>query len=128
VRAFFGRFSTHPFWDNHMLSVSRLVDWLTLLDISVQRVDYACFQLPFNKPILTRFFSRLERALTARGLAFSAGIYVVAAKNEYIPVTPIKPRWPLVRAELSSAAENGYCNDSLKVECDKQNKTDTGMI
>jgi SAM-dependent methyltransferase len=112
-----GRFVEHDFWNNHALSVRKLVDWLTLLDISVSEVKYGYFKPPFTRDILPLMFARLESFLGSKRVTFGAGIYILIAKNEYVPVTPIKPNWRAVKPGFSGAVKGaGYCSDSIHIK------------
>lgn len=79
-------------WHNRFVSVSRLYDWLTLLDFSIKSIDYRFYTPPFkNRSWLSRF-SLLDR-LGSRFAPLTGGVYVVIAKKDVSPMTPIRQRW-----------------------------------
>ena len=112
IVSLWGRVSKHKFWDNRMLSVSRLIDWLTLLDISAKKIEYTFFKLPINKVFLAAFFQRVDSFLSTKRVSIGAGIYMIHAKNEYLTVTPIRPAWDTSNARFSSAVKGEYCSKS----------------
>ncbi|NRA41223.1 MAG: methyltransferase domain-containing protein [Pseudomonadales bacterium] len=100
--SFFGNLSGHAFWNNRLLSARRLADWLTLLDLSVQQVNYGYYRLPIKTHLLRGVSSRLEQLLQKRQPSLGAGFYSLLAKNEYAALTPHKPRWHKQRPMMLS--------------------------
>lgn len=87
----FGRFRRKSPWNNRLLALPRLADWLTLLGFSIQSVHYGFYKLPLNRPCVKKP-SWLERLLNYLQLPFG-GFYLVLAKKEVSTITPIKPKW-----------------------------------
>lgn len=94
-------------WNGRFISHHRVSDWLKLLELHVDKVEYGLHFLP----------SRWRKALTSTdqstdiGARFRSpfgGAYLVISTKQVLPVTPIMPRWrPLrPRATVLPAAEN----------------------
>lgn len=87
-------------WCGHFLSYPRLNDWLALLGFGVERVDV----MEFRPPTRHAQLDWLER--TGRQVwPMFAGVYAVRAVKRVARVTPLKPRWPRLRAVGSRAIE-----------------------
>lgn len=87
----FGRFRGKTQWNNRLLALPRLADWLTLLGFTVQSVHYGFYQLPLNRQG-ARTISWLEKVLRYLQLPFG-GFYTVLARKEVSTLTPVKTRW-----------------------------------
>ncbi len=114
LRAFLGRLSRHVFWNQSLLSVSRLSDWLSLLDISVKNTEYAHFKLLLNRRFYRQLFDRLDELLRIHGLSLGAATYLLHAKNEYVPLTPIKLNRLRPSNGFLVGAKGGLCSDTVK--------------
>ncbi len=79
-------------WQNHLLSARRLVDWLTLLDFTVNDVNYLFFAPPVNSPGTLSRCEHLERGGRRWNLPVG-GCYVIHAIKEVVTATPIRPFW-----------------------------------
>jgi SAM-dependent methyltransferase len=86
----FGRFRGKTHWNNRLLTLPRLADWLTLLGFSVQSIHYGFYRLPLNRSCVKKP-SWIGRLLHYLQLPFG-GFYLVLAKKEVSTLTPIKPR------------------------------------
>ncbi len=87
----FGRFRGKTLWNNRLLALPRLADWLTLLGFTVQSVHYGCYKLPINRSCVQKT-SWIERFLHYLQLPFG-GFYLVLAKKEVSTLTPVKQKW-----------------------------------
>ena len=87
-------------WCGHFLSYPRLNDWLALLGFGVERIDV----MEFRPPTRHAQLDWLERT-GRRAWPMFAGVYVVRAVKRVARVTPLKPRWPQLRAAGSRAIE-----------------------
>ncbi len=79
-------------WQHNLLGIRRLADWLTLMDFSVQSVQYGYYKSPANTRILPKFFNKIAAAFHRLQLP-CGGYYIVLAKKEVMPLTPVKQRW-----------------------------------
>ena len=87
-----GRLRPISVWKNHLLSIPRLADWLVLMDLKVQSVQYGHYKPPVCSNKFTSKFAKLEQFLTFLQLPFGS-FYVLVAKKEVSTITPIKPKW-----------------------------------
>jgi SAM-dependent methyltransferase len=88
----FGQYRGKTVWNNRLLSLSRVADWLTLLNFSVQSAHYGFYKLPINKLCLRKHPSWWQKIVNFLQLPFG-GCYVLLAKKEVSTLTPIKPKW-----------------------------------
>src|SRR5690606_29857914 len=79
-------------WEGAMLSLLRVADWLTLLEFQVEFTRYGVYALPFNSPALIRYSSKLDN-LAMRVNWPTGGIYVISARKQVLPLTPIQTSW-----------------------------------
>lgn len=86
---------TLPPWNARYLTSSRVSDWLKLLDFRIEQITHGGFLLPFNSPRLLNTAPRLEGLGRSLALPMGAVYFIVAAKDS-MPVTPIRPRWPII--------------------------------
>lgn len=98
LHSIFGRVKRSGIWQNHLLSVQRLADWLTLMDFQVQSVQYGFYKPLINLPFGNKLFSRYDQLMTRFQLPLG-GFYVMVAKKEVSRLTPIKPRWRSQRSK-----------------------------
>ena len=99
-------------WKNHMLSTKRLADWLTLMDFSVQAINFGAYLPPSNKAQTNNFLSSINNGLQRLQAPFG-GYYVVLAKKETSRLTPIKSHWkkgqkmiPVMESSLYASKKN----------------------
>lgn len=79
-------------WTGDMLSPLRVADWLKLLDFQVEYTRYGVYALPFNSPGLIRYSSFLDGPAERLNWP-TGGIYVISAKKQVLPLTPIQATW-----------------------------------
>lgn len=79
-------------WQGGMLSPLRVADWLKLLDFQVEYTRYGVYTLPINSPGVIRYSSLLD-GLAERVNWPTGGIYVISAKKQVLPLTPIQASW-----------------------------------
>ncbi|MBN4053728.1 class I SAM-dependent methyltransferase [Haliea sp. AH-315-K21] len=79
-------------WKSNLLSSMRLSDWLKLLDFKIEQVHYGLYSLPINNPSLIRYSSFMGK-LAQRLNWPTGGIYVISAKKQALPMTPIREPW-----------------------------------
>lgn len=94
-------------WRGRFISKGRLTDWLQLLDLQIDRVNYGLHFLPLKFNRLLRHASRFEK-LGNRLASPLGGAYIVLCVKQVAPITPILPRWRTLptRATVIPAAEN----------------------
>jgi len=94
-------------WSGRFISHRRVADWLKLLELHVEKVDYGLHFLP----------SRWRKGLAEAGEDDNrvdglrspfGGAYLVISTKQVLPITPILPRWRTLRprATVMPAAEN----------------------
>ncbi len=82
-------------WQSNLLSSRRLTDWLNLLDYRVEQVQFGLYSLPINSPGLIKYSSMMDKM--ARRLNWPTGaIYVISAKKQALPMTPIREPWKAI--------------------------------
>ena len=88
------KFDKSP-WKSNLLSNKRLNDWLKLLDFKIEQMHYGLYSLPFNSPDLIRYSSFMSK-LAQRLNWPTGGIYVISAKKQAFPMTPIREPWKAI--------------------------------
>ena len=79
-------------WQGRLLSTLRITDWLKLLDFQVEQVRYGAYSLPINSPGVIRYSSLLDKLATRLNWP-TGGIYMIAARKQVLPLTPIQTSW-----------------------------------
>ncbi len=79
-------------WGGRLISVSRMKDWLSLLDFEIEKVKYFFFSPPLSNIKLLKKFLPLER-LGKYCYPIFGGIYIVVAKKRIAPLTPVRMKW-----------------------------------
>ena len=86
-------------WQNHLLGIRRLADWLTFMDFTVQSVQYGYYQPPLNGKLMHKL-SSMERLFNRWQLPFG-GFYMLVARKDESRLTPVKTRrLPVPRARI----------------------------
>ena len=79
-------------WNASLLGSVRLTDWLALLDFQVEKIRYAGYFMPINSPGAIRYSGWLEPL--ARRLNWPTGaVYIITARKQVMPLTPIQLKW-----------------------------------
>jgi SAM-dependent methyltransferase len=86
---------TQPPWNARYLSCSRVSDWLKLLDFQIEKVSHGGYLLPFDRPSVLGSAERFEQWGRRFSLPVGA-IYFIVASKDSLPITPIRPRWPII--------------------------------
>ncbi len=79
-------------WNAHQLTALRVTDWLKLLEFQIESIHYGLYCLPFNKPRLIRY-SAFGGKLAGRMNWPTGAVYVISAKKQVAPLTPIHTEW-----------------------------------
>ena len=93
-------------WQNHLIGIRRLADWLTFMDFTVQSVQYGYYQLPSGGP-MTQSLASLEQMLNRWQLPFG-GFFMVVARKDVSRLTPVKSRRRLQARSLLPLMEPSY--------------------
>ncbi|CAA0121746.1 Uncharacterised protein [BD1-7 clade bacterium] len=101
------RLSKSRVWQNHPVTVRRLVDWLTLMDFSVQKVHYGFYMPPVKWMNKSRLCRGLNRRLTQSQWP-TGGFYAVLAKKEVAPLTPRRMKWQKVSSIIPQLEPSLY--------------------
>ena len=100
-------------WSGHLISVSRMKDWLSLLDFEIEKVKYFFFSPPLSNVKLLKKFLPLER-LGKYCYPIFGGLYIVVAKKRVAPLTPIRMKWQqkqnLLGTEFVKPTSRGIVN------------------
>ena len=94
-------------WSGRFISHHRVSDWLKLLELHVEKVDYSLHFLPSRwRKVLTS--KPASEELDGRFKSPFGGAYLIIGTKQVLPITPILPKWrPLrPRATVMPAAEN----------------------
>jgi SAM-dependent methyltransferase len=79
-------------WNASPLSARRLTDWLKLLDFQVDQVHHGAYALPVNSERSIRWSGWME-AVASRMNWPTGGYYIIHARKQVIPLTPVQRRW-----------------------------------
>lgn len=85
-------FNNRPRWRFQYLRLGRLLDWLTLLDMEPIAVHKGFYRPPFPQEGAIKHLHWIERWGKRLHLPWG-GFYMVVARKDHIPLTPIKPAW-----------------------------------
>ena len=94
-------------WRGRFISKGRLSDWLQLLDLQIDSVNYGLHFLPLNFSRLLKYAKRMERFGSKIKSPFG-GAYFILCVNQVAPITPILSKWRPIRARATviPVAEN----------------------
>lgn len=94
-------------WRGRFIGRGRLTDWLQLLDLHIDKVEYGLHFPPTRIRRLLKYATRFER-LGKRLSSPLGGAYFVLCVKQVATMTPIIPRWQAIpsRASVIPAAEN----------------------
>lgn len=101
-------------WKASLLGTHRLVDWLKLLEFQVEELRYGGYVLPVNEERCLRWTGRLA-PLASRLNWPTGGFYVIHARKQVIPLTPVQKRWrglPVPGLSLPLAEPAGQAHHS----------------
>jgi SAM-dependent methyltransferase len=82
----------YPPWCGRFFSVNRVRDWLALLGFDVESVQSFWHYPPLTAVGLLKQTEFLER-WGQRWWPFLGAAYLIVARKQVIPLTPVKPRW-----------------------------------
>jgi SAM-dependent methyltransferase len=79
-------------WCGHYLTITRLKDWLALLDFEVVQTRHYFYRPPFKHSRILQRLRFLER-VGRRLWPILGGGYLMVARKRVVTLTPIRPRW-----------------------------------
>ena len=102
-------FRVKPPWHGRFILPRRLMDWLNLLNFTIDRAQYCIYGPP------TAGTTRPETGSFPRGLARKSNwpfgaVYVIVARKQVGTITPIRPLWPAARAFGPPGSLTQTCN------------------
>jgi len=88
-------------WSGHFYGLSRIRDWLTLLELELITVRRLFYRPPLRSPRALERLAALE-PLGRHAWPFLGGAYVLVAKKRVIPLTSSRVRWRAQRSMIAS--------------------------
>lgn len=85
-------FSKSPRWRFQYLRLGRLLDWLALVDMEPIAVYKGFFRPPLGQENAIKHLQWVERWGKRLRLPWG-GFYLIVARKDHIPLTPVKPAW-----------------------------------
>lgn len=89
-------FTAKPRWRFQYLRKGRLLDWLALVDMEAVAVYQGFYRPPVPNEGAMKYLQWLDRWGKRLRLPWG-GFYLVVARKDHIPLTPIKPAWQQYR-------------------------------
>ena len=90
-----------PPWSGKFIPLSRIKDWLSLLDFEVVETDHFYFRPPLKNTRMMNSLLFLEK-MGKYLWPILGGVYIVVAKKRVVPLTPIKLEWHKRRRLIAS--------------------------
>ena len=101
-------------WRGRFLSKKRLGDWLQLLNLQIDSVDYGLHFLPLKFASLLRRAEKVER-LCRKLHSPLGGAYFVLCVKQVPTITPAMPKWRPLRSPATRTAIPAAENIRLKI-------------
>ena len=97
----------HIPWRGRFISKRRLSDWLQLLNLQIDSIDYGLHFLPVKFTGLLKQAQKFEK-VGKRFRSPLGGAYFIMCEKRVAPITPIVPKWQPLRTPVTviPAAEN----------------------
>ena len=94
-------------WRGRFISRKRISDWLQLLELDIESVDYGVHFLPLKFSRLLRYADKIEKFGASIKSPFGGAYFILCVKQR-VPLTPVLPKWRALRsrATVIPAAEN----------------------
>lgn len=106
-----------PPWTAHYIGMTRLRDWLTLLDFEIIKTEKFYYRPPLENTSIMHKLQFMEQ-LGRYCWSFFGGVYMLVAKKRVISLTPIKLQWQTRRRMIASGLiEPSARNTSLENDC-----------
>lgn len=89
-----GRAREYP-WCGDFFTLTRIRDWLALLDFEIDNIEMSCQILPFSNPIWLKRCQFMNKA----GKGWLGGVYFITARKKILGMRLIRPDWKRSRLE-----------------------------
>jgi Methylase involved in ubiquinone/menaquinone biosynthesis len=86
-------------WNGKYISLSRIRDWLKLLDFEIITTEYFYYRPPLENSRIMKKLDFME-PLGRYCWRYFGGVYLLAAKKRVISMTPIKMQWQARRHKI----------------------------
>lgn len=90
-----------PPWHGHYIGLTRIKDWLKLLDFEVIKIERFYFRPPMRSLKLLKKLEFIEK-LGRFCWPWFGGVYLLVAKKRVVPLTPIKLQWRTRRQMIAT--------------------------
>ena len=88
-------------WQGHFIGLTRIKDWLKLLDFEVIKIERFYFRPPIRSLKLLKRLEFMEQ-LGSYCWPWFGGVYLMLAKKRVVPLTPIKLQWRTRRQTIAA--------------------------
>jgi SAM-dependent methyltransferase len=88
-------------WCGHFYGLSRIRDWLTLLDLELLDVVRLFYRPPLRRPRALERLASVEQ-LGRHAWPLLGGAYVLVAQKRVVPITSSRVRWRVRRSMIAS--------------------------
>lgn len=89
-------------WNGRFIALRRVQDWLRLLEFQAEDINYGGFMPPLEAQRMLRRASQYE-LFGHRFLRPLGGFYLIIARKQVAPLTPVDSRWPRLRGAVLGA-------------------------
>lgn len=93
-------------WNARFIALGRIQDWLRLLGFQMEDLAYGGFLLPYENQRMLRRAAQYEQ-FGHRFLKPLGGFYLIMARKQVVPLTPVESRWPRLRRPVLGTVEAG---------------------
>lgn len=100
-------------WSGKLFPITKLKDWLSLLDFEIEKTKCFFFSPPLRNEKFLKKFVPLER-LGRYCWPILGGIYIVVAKKRVVPLNPIKMQWRSKRKIMNPGVVEPTTRSQLK--------------
>ena len=97
----FLKWRQQPPWNSNTISMTRMKDWLTLLDFEIIHHERFFYRPPFNNERLMKRLAFLE-ALGHHCWPYFGSVYLLLAKKRVVSLTPIRLQWQTRRRLIAT--------------------------
>jgi len=120
VRKFFTKKNYYPYCGN-FFSISRIKDWLALLDLEVVEAQFFSYELPISNEKWYQRFSFIGK-IGDRWWPAMGGQYIIIAKKRVVNVNLLKPKWKHSLLQSGLAIGGRKKRDAQRVMKKEQNR------
>ena len=90
-----------PPWQGHYIGLTRIKDWLKLLDFEIIEIERFYFRPPLRNSKLLKKLEFMDQ-LGPYCWPWFGGVYLLVAKKRVVPLTPIKLQWRTRRQMIAT--------------------------